>query len=251
MTLGLTGLAGAGSLRFSLQSACSRRHKPYGATDNLPFWGRLLYWTGLIFLGAYTGEFTELALKRAFPRLPYLLVLLIIALAATVVVTAAIFAVESVINKRSIPLRFLPTLFGPVFVISAAMTGFGALMQRAWKPDDPAAAKIDGPQVAAAFLERLPIKYRGALLYAVSSEDHYLRVHTDKGEELILMRLADAIRELSGAEGLQTHRSWWVAKRGVADTNRIGGKLQLILKSGAEVPVSRSFTKAVREAGLV
>ncbi|MEM9054360.1 MAG: hypothetical protein AAGB16_03460, partial [Pseudomonadota bacterium] len=47
------------------------------------------------------------------------------------------------------------------------------------------------------FLERLPVKYRTANLYAVSSEDHYLRVYTSLGEELILMRLADAVRELT------------------------------------------------------
>ena len=51
-----------------------------------------------------------------------------------------------------------------------------------------------------------------AELYAIESEDHYLRVHTSAGQELILMRLADAVRELAGVEGLQTHRSWWVAR---------------------------------------
>lgn len=102
----------------------------------------------------------------------------------------------------------------------------------------------------AVFMDRLPIKYRGAALYAISSEDHYLRVHTDRGEELILMRLADAIRELNGASGLQTHRSWWVAKSGVSDARRVNGKLTLQLKSGALAPVSRTYQAAVKEMGL-
>jgi DNA-binding LytR/AlgR family response regulator len=83
----------------------------------------------------------------------------------------------------------------------------------------------------------------------VESEDHYLRVHTSAGSELILMRLADAVRELSGIEGLQTHRSWWVAKQGLADVVKGDGKLVLKLKSGAEAPVSRTYLKAVKDAG--
>ena len=109
------------------------------------------------------------------------------------------------------------------------------------------AVKVDPITV---FLERLPVKYRTASLYAVSAEDHYLRVHTSVGEELILMRLADALRELDGADGLQTHRSWWVAKDGVADTQQIDGKRVLILKSGGRASVSRTFASAVKAVGL-
>jgi DNA-binding LytR/AlgR family response regulator len=100
-----------------------------------------------------------------------------------------------------------------------------------------------------AFLERLPLRLRSAELYAIESEDHYLRVHTSAGQELILLRLADAVRELAGVEGLQTHRSWWVAKQGLADVMKGDGRLVLKLKSGAEAPVSRTYAKAVRDAG--
>jgi hypothetical protein len=72
----------------------------------------------------------------------------------------------------------------------------------------------------ARFIDRLPFKLRGAAIRAVSSEDHYLRVHTDRGSDLILMRLSDALTELEGLEGAQTHRSWWVAKDAVLDVSR-------------------------------
>ena len=65
------------------------------------------------------------------------------------------------------------------------------------------------------FMERLPPKLKGAVIYAVSAEDHYLRLHTSKGSDLILMRMGDAITELDGLEGAQTHRSWWVARDAV------------------------------------
>ncbi len=102
----------------------------------------------------------------------------------------------------------------------------------------------------AKILQRLPSSYQGAELYAISSEDHYLRVYTNQGEELILMRLSDAIRELEQVRGMQTHRSWWVALDAVVEHQRKNGKLILTLKSGVQVPVSRSFDKAVKESGF-
>ncbi len=90
--------------------------------------------------------------------------------------------------------------------------------------------------------------HEGALLYAVSAEDHYLRLHTPKGSDLILMRLADAIAELGGIEGAQTHRSWWVAREAVESARRDGERVVLLLKGGVEAPVSRPNVRPLREA---
>ena len=125
----------------------------------------------------------------------------------------------------------------------------GIIVSRA-KAATPLLEAAQAKDVTAQFMQRLPVKFRTAALWAVSSEDHYLRVHTSLGEELILMRLADAMRELDGTDGLQTHRSWWVAKEGVADARREAGKLYLVLKSGKEAPVSRTYQSAVKDAGL-
>ena len=83
----------------------------------------------------------------------------------------------------------------------------------------------------------------------MQSEDHYLRVHTDRGSDLILMRLADALQELEGLEGAQTHRSWWVARSAVRDVSRGDGRATLTLDGGLSVPVSRRYAKALRDAG--
>ena len=133
-------------------------------------------------------------------------------------------------------------------VISLIVTT-GAYVLSEMTQKNTAAAEDANP--VAGFLERLPVKYRTADLHAISSEDHYLRVHTSLGEELILMRLADAVRELDGAEGLQVHRSWWVAKSGVTDEKRVDGRRLLVLPSGTEVPVSRSYRGKAKDAGLI
>jgi hypothetical protein len=222
--------------------------EPYDATQGLPFWAAFLYWTGLIITGSLSGEVARRASAHVWPDMPTPVRLALISVASAAAVTLAIFVVERLLNSRQIPLDFLPTLFGLVWVISAAMTGIGFMMDRSILAPPPTAPEGAGP--VETFLSRLPLKYRKADLYAVSSEDHYLRVHTSVGEELILMRLADALRELDGAEGLQVHRSWWVAKSGVRDTRRDGGKLSLVLVSGKLAPVSRTYLAAVKEAGL-
>ena len=96
-------------------------------------------------------------------------------------------------------------------------------------------------------LSRLPIEKRGAVQY-LTMQDHYVEVVTDKGNELLLLRLADAIVELAGVDGMQIHRSHWVALEAVAASRREGGKLLLTMKDGVELPVSRPYVKDVRAA---
>jgi hypothetical protein len=145
--------------------------------------------------------------------------------------------------------RNLLAYFPPVIVVAAVMMAIVHLvidrMQARAGVTHAAPAGAAPPK----FLERLPVKLRGGELYAVEAEDHYLRLHTSKGSDLILMRLADAVAELDGLEGAQTHRSWWVAKAAVADAKRSDGRGTLTLKNGVEAPVSRSCAGALREAG--
>ncbi len=104
-------------------------------------------------------------------------------------------------------------------------------------------------RVAAPFTDRLPHRLRGAGILAVHGEDHFVRIHTVRGEHLIWMRLGDAIAELAGLEGRQTHRSWWVAKSAVAEIRRGNGRAVLTLSNGVEAPVSRRFAPSLREDG--
>ena len=155
-----------------------------------------------------------------------------------------IWLAMGVLFLHGIRLAFLPITLGYSAIMSVVMTALSwAIYGRR------AAAPIEAATRPAKFFERLPFRLRDAELYAVEAEDHYLRVRTSKGSELILLRLSDAIAELDGVEGAQTHRSWWVAKAGVADVRRSDGRAILMLKDGAEAPVSRTHTKGLRESG--
>lgn len=97
----------------------------------------------------------------------------------------------------------------------------------------------------ALFLRQLPEGKRGNLLY-LKAELHYLLVVTDKGSGLILSSLKDAIADLPADSGIQTHRSFWVAKTAIKTLSKQGRQGQLALIDGSQVPVSRQQLATVQ-----
>jgi hypothetical protein len=171
----------------------------------------------------------------------------VVAIAAivTLPVTLVVVAANVVLHHQPLGAALLLRVVPSVFVIGLIMVGLAFLLRR--RTTQTYAGPPDAPP--AKFLVRLPAKLKGAELYAVEAEDHYLRLHTSLGQDLILMRLADAVAELEGLEGAQTHRSWWVARGAVTAAERADGRATLTLKDGAEVPVSRGFARELRAAG--
>ena len=105
------------------------------------------------------------------------------------------------------------------------------------------------PEAEAVFRRRLSARRRGARLLAIEAHDHYLRVHTDAGEELITLRFVDALSELAQAHGWRVHRSWWVAGDAVEGVRWRRGLGEMRLVGGLKVPVSRTYSSVLKEAG--
>lgn len=246
----ITGFVARNWLRnFSIAGAAGVFMALTGAvgTDELPLAERLLYWVPLTMIGGVLGAVLAALVLRipkagANPWTFFAVLTLVISVPAT-------FAVwlYTGVFRGDLELADLPYYFWPVLVISAGMTGLMTLVN--WPGRVTHAPAPGAPAPSVRFNERLPAKLKGAVIYAVSAEDHYLRLHTSKGSDLILMRLADAISELEGLEGAQTHRSWWVAKDAVEGARREGDKVVLTLKGGAEAPVSRPNVRPLREDG--
>lgn len=149
------------------------------------------------------------------------------------------------------PLRLaeLPGYLGTSFVVSLTMS----LLSVAVTPQVGEGGGTDAaaPGPPSRFLERLPVRLRSAEIWAVEAEDHYLRVRTSAGQDLILLRMADAVAELDGLEGMQVHRSWWVARAAIVDARRSDGRATLTLKDGSEAPVSRTYAAELRRRGWI
>lgn len=114
-------------------------------------------------------------------------------------------------------------------------------------PGSPVARQAGGePRLSV----RLPPPLRGAEIRALEAEEHYTKVHTSKGNTLLLLRFSDAIVEMEPHEGLQVHRSFWVSRSAVERVARVNRRWVVQLRGGLVVPVSRSYRVTVRAAGL-
>ena len=135
-------------------------------------------------------------------------------------------------------------LLTPVFIIDVGVVVMAWLIRRGVAGVAAPVVREDAPPPA--MREKLPPKLARAALVAVEAEDHYLRVHTDAGAALILMRLTDALAALEGRAGFRTHRSWWVARDAVEQARFARGRGELTLAGGLKVPVSRAYAAQVR-----
>lgn len=223
----------------------------YGTTE-IPLLERWIYWSGLMALGIAAAAYVnplifDRLMKDTHPAFQIAAVSLLI----SIPITFGLVLIEAADDGTIAPPGWWWSQYFYVVIISALLTTGGWVIDQLANRSTPAASAAPASASAQmpAFADRLPARFRSAEIHAVSAEDHYLRVHTSAGETMILMRLADALRELAALEGMQTHRSWWVARQGLAETARGDGKVTLKLKSGAEAPVSRTYLKAIRDAG--
>jgi hypothetical protein len=103
----------------------------------------------------------------------------------------------------------------------------------------PESATVSGPSAIPDFIRHseLPLD---AKIIALKAEEHYVRVWTERGTDLLRYRFRDAVEDMSGQPGLQVHRSWWIRTDCVQEVRKKGRGLQLELTNGLEVPVSVS-----------
>jgi len=217
-------------------------------TAELPLIRRLLYWVPLMIGGALFGHIVAMMVRRVpHARVNPWIFGAVETVILAVPITLLVWGYSNFLFGTDTPVAALPYLFGTVLVISAAMTSIMILIH--WPGRVTHAPPAGAPAPSIRFMDRLPPKLKGAIIHAVSAEDHYLRLHTSKGSDIILMRLSDAIAELEGLEGAQTHRSWWVARDAVEGARRDGDRVTPTLKGGVEAPVSRPNIRPLREAG--
>ena len=197
--------------------------------------------TGMIGLGGY------LLAGRLAPRSNPWLRAVLGGLLIFAPIGVIVWLTASLIPGAQIGPSALPGFIGTSLVVSVAMSLLSVAVNLA-RQDRP---RPDLDPSPSRFLERLPVRMRSAEIWAVEAEDHYLRVHTSAGQDLILLRMADAVAELEGQAGMQVHRSWWVARAAIIDARRGDGRATLTLKDGTEAPVSRTYAAELRRRGWI
>ena len=217
---------------------------PFETGEVMRLLPRCLYWL-VIVVACYACGYLVSDLVRPFlANLARPLAILITGCVTGICVSVIVLVVNYV------ALDFFPAphewvaFFVPILLISmivtAVITVIGENLQNAQSRS----------ATAVPLLDRIPFDKRAALV-ALSVEDHYVRIRTLKGEELVLMRLSDAMKEVGTTRGAQVHRSHWAAFDQVASVRREGDRAVLTMKTGIEIPVSRANISHIKEAGLL
>ena len=217
---------------------------PFGTGDLLGLPARTAYWLVICFAGYSIGALSSLLFDRPLENRTFALRISVVALVSTTLITLVVagmnFAVFRWMPEGLEWLEFTATLYVITWIVSALVD----------LTTHQHATDIQAQDTSPMILDRLVIDKRGALV-ALSVEDHYVRIMTTKGEDMVLMRLSDAIRETAPVDGAQVHRSHWVAWAQVQGAKRKGDGAVLTTTTGTKIPVSRANMFRIRDAGLL
>jgi hypothetical protein len=220
---------------------------PFGTSRSIPPGPRMAYWAVVVVSTFGTGALISAGFNKALRRhrlAPWLLPIsvgLVTGVAVTLVVVMINWVSMGVSPNE-------PNYFWGLAANVMAVAVVIAVVIQMTDPVGVATPPVDPKPIA--ILDRLELARRGPLI-SMSMQDHYAEIVTTKGSSLILIRLSDAIREVGDTPGMQVHRSHWVATSHVRAARREGDRAVLTLSDGREIPVSRTYVKAVKAAGLL
>ncbi|MFN7398407.1 MAG: LytTR family DNA-binding domain-containing protein [Sandaracinobacter sp.] len=219
---------------------------PFG-TGALPVPTRMLVWAALITFNALKWWVWYRWLGPRIPAGPWAAFTLA---AGGAVVLNATLPLEIAWVYRAVGIDFTPDWLGMWLIAGLISVSISAVVTAAaWHRPPPQA--LPAPEAAPPGPARgLARKTDMARLLAVTSEDHYLRLHMEGGDKpLLLYRFGDALADLQAIDGLQVHRGAWVAARAVTAAERDGRRWWLRLPDGTRLPVSDRHLPAVRARG--
>lgn len=210
---------------------------------------RLALWLGLCAVAGVIALLIELTLVTlGFERRGMILTGLVWSCLLAAAMTPIIYLVNCLGAAQ--PLSEVPRYAVNSLIVSsilvAARLGFDLALYAASLEND-ALRNEPHPKI----LGRLKPALRESELLALKSEGHYVRVFTKDGDDLVLMRLKDAIEETGSIQGCRTHRSWWVAKAAIKEAVTSRGKTELAVQGDTLVPVSRTMRPILIEAGWI
>ncbi len=227
---------------------------PFGSYVALDLPERLMFWAGIIGLGVLAGSLLRAIVTVAFGLRDFQRGAFLVAVLSSVLMTGPLYALADRMfdhGKAEAPSVADISLF--IFAISLSV---GAV--RAAREGDAALHLTPipdpGTEEEAMALPRIVQRLDSALqgrLVAMTVRDHYVDVFTTAGRGSVLIRFADAMQEAEGEEGVQIHRSHWVALWTVRGIERESGKIFVRLCPELRLPVSRSHRPKLEERGLL
>lgn len=208
---------------------------PFNTLDRFTLPERLAYWGAVVAMTFAAGRFGSAMLEKPARALPRPLRIGLRSLGSALAVAAVLQLVNLALHDG----LSSPQMLLSVLAICLVIEILGDLIRNTPPPAAPPA-----------ILSRLPLEKRGDLV-ALCVQDHYVEVITTKGRSMILMRLSDAMLECAPTQGLQIHRSNWVALDQVAEVSRTRDNASVLTRTGERLTVARQRLKDLAEAGLL
>jgi hypothetical protein len=224
---------------------------PYYTLERLSFPERLVYWGVVIALSSVIMTFLSVLAHRvtAAGGWNWALVAVLAGMVGVLPVLGTVWLADGLAagfgsggaGIGTLAAYVAPSVIGVTVAVNAYIEVQGRQVPDVvapWPRGDVAVTVLQG---------KLP-HHLGREIVALRAQDHYLEVTTPKGSCMVLMRLGDAVRDLEGLNGMQVHRSWWINLAHIARVEKGGNGPEVVLTTGARVPVGRSYRAAFRAA---
>lgn len=217
-------------------------------SDIYDFWQALLLWAVIIWFSTVVGMVNRALVDEIFPR---------IAFVNRSAISSIVFGayLTPIMNWVALNLGWVrePDLYPGDFQVflTASFASFSVGIVRFYLfHAEESVGAVSAAQTKPAIFDRIAATDFNQII-RMTVDDHYVEIATDAGQERILMRFADAVREMGEGNGVLTHRSHWVNPTAVTGCRKDGAKLYLLMRDGAEVPVSKTYRGRVQDAGLL
>lgn len=207
---------------------------PSNARDYIPFWFSMIVWplAFCLYLLAYEIElFSVAALTQLLPwlRVPTPLLSLI-------ALTPAVYLCEKLVDQMSNG-AFPEDILSRMVFYFLTVQGVETLFYRFIMPG--VRQEIESRQQKRHLVvggEKIEL----CKLLHIEAREHHVHLTFDDDKSLFRARLGDIVAQTKTEDGVQPHRSWWVARDPAIRTERRDGRLFLRLRDDTEVPVART-----------
>ncbi len=214
---------------------------PFGTYGRATDIQLFFYWGGIVFWAAITSIFLS-SLIRVSMKSPSILATSISTTLFTLTFTPFLIWFSNAVLGDSADQRPSNLQLGLyVLIITSAVGGLIYQIEKHFKTSAPTGLRL---------WRRLPQPLQTDVI-RLSSDGHFVSVHTVAGVHRLRMRFADATAEMDNVEGGCVHRSHWIARAHVREARSRNNRPLLVMSDGSEVPVSRTYRGEAERMGLL
>ena len=212
---------------------------PSGTRAYVPLWASVVFWP--IIMGCYilfvvSGVVGVALLTRWFPKLR--VPMPIVGFLALIPTTGICERVVDIMSGGTFPYDFAGQLIFYFFSVQGVETVFIRFIVPELRKEVEAEADSRHLVVGG---EKVDLN----TLMHIEAREHHVHLTFEHAKSLTRARLSDIVAQTNAEDGMQPHRSWWVARDPAIRVERKNGRMFLRLRDNTQVPVARTRVEDV------